>query len=87
MNQTKTDLERLSTFDANAKKIEDGFTISAEEEKDKFVQFTPGEENELQAMEERVMDLYDFLHFNKYELDNNLTRLDWLHMYSQAILD
>lgn len=38
-------------------------------------------------MEARLMDLYDYLHFNKYELDNNMTRLDWLHMYSKAILD
>ena len=75
MNQTKTDLDRFSTFDANAKKIENDFSVSSEEEKDRFVEFTPG------------MDLYDFLHFNKYELDNNMTRLDWLHIYSNAILD
>jgi hypothetical protein len=87
MNQTKTDLDRFSTFDANAKKIENSFAVSSDEEKDRFVEFTPGEQNELKAMEARVMDLYDFLHFNKYELDNNMTRLDWLHMYSKAILD
>jgi hypothetical protein len=87
MNQTKTDLDRFSTFDANAKKIENGFAVLSDEEKERFVDFTPGEQNELKAMEARVMDLYYFLHFNKYELDNNMTRLDWLHMYSKAILD
>lgn len=87
MNQTKADLDKLETFDANAQKIKNGFTVSSEEEKDRFVEFTPGEENELQAMEARLMDLYDYLHFNKYELDNNMTRLNWLHMYSKAISD
>jgi len=87
MNQTKTDLDRFSTFDANAKKIENGFAVLSDEEKERFVDITPGEQNELKAMEARVMDLYYFLHFNKYELDNNMTRLDWLHMYSKAILD
>lgn len=43
--------------------------------------------DELEAMENRLLDIYDYLHYNKYELDNNLTRVDWLNMYSKAILE
>ena len=43
--------------------------------------------DELEAMENRLLDIYDYIHYNKYELDNNLTRVDWLNMYSKAILE
>lgn len=87
MNQTKADIDKIQKFDENVRKIELSFTISTEEEKEDFIEFTPGEENELEAMESRLMDLYDYLHFNKYELDNNMSQIDWMHIYSKAILE
>jgi hypothetical protein len=86
MNQTKGDLDKLATLEKNTKKIEQSFTRSTEEEKENHLSFSPGEDRELNAMEDRLIEIYEYLHYNKYELDNNMQRVDWLHMYSQAVL-
>ncbi len=34
-----------------------------------------------------MLDVYEWLHENKYEIDHHLTELDYLHLYSEAILN
>jgi hypothetical protein len=34
-----------------------------------------------------LLDVYEWLHENKYEIDHHLTELDYLHLYSEAILN
>jgi len=42
---------------------------------------------DLQAVEYKLLDVYEWLHDNKYEVDNHLTELDYLNMYAEAILN
>ncbi len=42
---------------------------------------------DLEAIETRLLDVYEWLHDNKYEIDHHLTELDYLHLYSEAILN
>lgn len=42
---------------------------------------------DLEAIETRLLDVYEWLHDNKYEIDHHLTEIDYLHLYSEAILN
>jgi hypothetical protein len=75
----------MANFEASAAK--QSFKVSTDAERDQHINLSEQETRDLQAIESRLLDVYEWLHENKYEIDHHLTEIDYLHLYSEAILN
>jgi hypothetical protein len=51
------------------------------------MKFSEQEMRDLDAIETKLIDVYEWLHEHKYEIDHHVSEFDYLHLYSEAILN